>query len=101
MNLYLISQSKNTDYDTYDSAVVCAESETQAKLMHPNSSILYDEERKQYYYESVSGKHYYDEDNPAYMDGWAAPEYVQVKWIGVATLDFQSPCVICASFNAG
>ena len=32
MKLYLISQSKNDDYDTYDSAVVCAESEEEAKL---------------------------------------------------------------------
>ena len=35
MNLYLISQTENEDYDTYDSAVVCAETETQARRIHP------------------------------------------------------------------
>lgn len=31
MNLYLISQDVNNDYDTYDSAVVAAESEEEAR----------------------------------------------------------------------
>ena len=37
MNLYLISQNHNNDYDTYDSAVVVAESAESAKRMHPSS----------------------------------------------------------------
>jgi len=35
MNLYLISQDVNDGYDTYDSAVVCSESESDARMMHP------------------------------------------------------------------
>lgn len=35
MNLYLISQSQWTGYDTFDSAVVVAESEDAARDMHP------------------------------------------------------------------
>jgi len=34
LNLYLISQKINTDYDTYDSAVVCAPDEITAKNMN-------------------------------------------------------------------
>ena len=35
MKLYLISQSTNQEYDTYDSAVVAAETEDDARNMHP------------------------------------------------------------------
>lgn len=35
MNLYRISQTVNNDYDTYDSAVVCAADEAAAKAIHP------------------------------------------------------------------
>jgi hypothetical protein len=35
MNLYLISQNVNNDYDTYDAAVVAANSEDEARLIHP------------------------------------------------------------------
>lgn len=36
MNLYLISQEENDDWDTYDMCVVCAETEEEAKAMHPD-----------------------------------------------------------------
>ena len=35
MNLYLISQNRNNGYDTYDSAVVAAESEEKARMIRP------------------------------------------------------------------
>ncbi len=35
MKLFLISQSANNGYDTYDSAVVCAETEDEARHIHP------------------------------------------------------------------
>lgn len=35
MNLYRISQEENQKYDTYDSAVVAADSSDIAKLIHP------------------------------------------------------------------
>jgi hypothetical protein len=35
MKLFLISQSENHDYDAYDSAVVCALTESDARHMHP------------------------------------------------------------------
>lgn len=36
MNLYLISQSQNNYFDTYDSAVVCAPDEDTARWTHPD-----------------------------------------------------------------
>ena len=35
MNLYKISQSANNDYDTYDSAIVAAENEEEARKINP------------------------------------------------------------------
>ena len=35
MELYLISQNVNSDYDTYDSAVVSAENPEKARMVHP------------------------------------------------------------------
>ena len=35
MKLWHISQSTNDDYDTFDSAVVAAETQAEAKHMHP------------------------------------------------------------------
>ena len=36
MNLYLISQTENNDYDTYSDAVVAAKSAKTAKQIHPS-----------------------------------------------------------------
>ncbi len=80
MNIYLISQSENNNYDTYDSAVVIAESEDKAKIMHPSGKMDWD--GKSAYY------------------SWADSSNVAVKLIGNANDDEES-AIICASFNAG
>ena len=36
MNLYKISQTDNDDYNTFDSAIVCAVSEYDAKTINPD-----------------------------------------------------------------
>ena len=82
MNLYLISQNHNNDYDTYDSAVVVAESAESAKRMHPSSGQL---DVKQTMFS---------------RNDWANPEYVEVVYLGKADI-IDGRKVICASFNAG
>ena len=37
MNLYLLTQYTNDNYDTYDSCVVCAENPKEAKKIHPGN----------------------------------------------------------------
>jgi hypothetical protein len=81
LNLYLLSQGQNNDYDTYDSCVVAARTEEEARRIHP------------------------DGDNPELWTKryptWAScPENVAVELIGVAT-DRIFTGVMCASFNAG
>ena len=74
MNLYLISQNVNNGYDTYNSAVVCAENEPDAASIHPGGT-------------------------QPWGDTWADPERVKVKLIGTA-IDIERG-VVLASFNAG
>jgi len=72
-NLYHISQDRYRGYGTYDSAVVVANTEAEAQAMSPS---VY-----------------------AGMSGWCSPQYVKVRYIGIANPGEQG--VICASFNAG
>jgi hypothetical protein len=79
MNLYLISQDTNNNYDTYDSAVVAAETEEKARGTHPSR-------------QNWDGK-------TSNFDDWVSVDKVIVKLIGIAQTDKAG--VICASFNAG
>lgn len=40
MKIYLLEQNVNNDYDTYDSCVVCAETEEDAKTIHPDGDMF-------------------------------------------------------------
>ena len=78
MKLYLISQRKNTGYDTYDSAVVAAQDEAAAKHINPHGDWA-------------------DKHN----SGWCtSPKHVTAVYIGEAAESVKIG-VVCASFNAG
>lgn len=85
MKLYFISQSDNNGYDTYDSAVVAAESEMKAAKIHPGSD-----------------KEYFNAHSDwGIYGGWAnSYKSVDVVYIGEAAPNMESG-VILASFNAG
>ena len=77
--LYKISQEDNNDYDTYDSAIVCSESEDYERNIHPDGTINFD-----------IGEY----------STWTHKENVKVEYIGIA--DDSIPIgVVLASFNAG
>ena len=82
MNIYKISQTENTDYDTYDSAVVAAPDETVARNMNPRDGSMMTDEEWTYHYSA-----------------WcSSPESVQVEYIGDT---YRPQGLILASFNAG
>lgn len=87
MNIYKISQGVNNDYDTYDSAIVCAENEEEAKKIHPRGEYDYKEKNDDIKEEENYGS-------------WAKKEFVEVEYIGVAKEGLEKG-VIVASFNAG
>lgn len=76
MNLYLISQDQVTGNDTFDSAVVVAASEDDARQIHP---------------------YFLKWDSDVWCTG---PEHVEVKYLGAADHHLKRG-VICASLNAG
>lgn len=83
MNIYLISQNINTDYDSYDSAVVVAKSEEDARMIHPSQNEW--------------------DGEVAMFESWAAAKDVKVEFL--ATLpegsEYKEGDLICSSFNAG
>jgi hypothetical protein len=84
MKLFRLHQNINTGYDTYDSAVVVADSAEEAQKIHPNGA---------------SG------DFSMY-DSWVSrPDLVTLTYLGEVVGepddDIYPGAVICASFNAG
>jgi hypothetical protein len=77
VKLWVISQDVNDGYDTYDSAVVAAETEDEARGIYPGGSLL-----------------------SWVVRDWTTPENVTVRYIGEAAADVV-PGVVIASFNAG
>lgn len=90
MNLYHISQTAVRGYDTYSDAVVAAESEEAARLIHPDDSPMGEIKHK------WDGEHWND-----YGDAtWSRPDRVNVMLLGTAIPSLTAG-VICASFHAG
>lgn len=88
MNLYLLRQNTNNDYDTYDSVIVAAENEEEARKIHPSP-----------YQDSVTGIPWYE--LPIKYSDWAYKlDQVKVTFIGIAK-EGTDKGVILASFNAG
>lgn len=78
--LWKLEQDENDGYDTYDSAVVCAVSEAEARKIYPGK------------YGDWGGNY----------GPWAdSPDQVTVTKIGVADPKLEPGTVICASYNAG
>jgi len=76
MNLYLLTQDTNNDWDTFDSCVVVASSIEEARLITPDGSPFTD-----------------------HWPSWAlSPDDVTVTLIGSA--EPTNKLVLCASFNA-
>jgi hypothetical protein len=96
MNIYIISQSENTDWDTHDSAVVIAKSEQQARLIHPYGHVWSGGKKCWVYPET---------GEEAFNSTWTTPNYVKAQLVGIATKRIaraaETNPVILASFNAG
>jgi hypothetical protein len=92
MNLYKIEQSANTGYDTYDSAIVAAENETEARYTDPGGCLFWHAEKG---WARPDGNHSY-----AMAGTWTTPDNVTATLIGKA-VEGTPRGVILASFNAG
>jgi hypothetical protein len=105
MKLYKIFQNINNGYDTYDSAIVCAENEEEAKRIHPRNpwpnpdNVFYNEEKKEFWaLKARTGEPYLFEDN---YSGWINDlSQIKVELLGEAEKSLVKG-VILSSFNAG
>jgi hypothetical protein len=100
MNLYLLTQNENTGYDTYDSLVVIADTEEEARYIVPGAFTPTKRwsNLEPYYQENLFKVNY---------GPWTHPDNVKVTFLGPcclalvhkaeATEDF----IVCQSFNAG
>jgi len=109
MNIYLLSQSENTGYDTFNSCVVIATNENDARELHPlaeEEDIIINNNR--WYIEDESEKKFFPciDDRIEYLSechGWTTYDTrhnVTVKKIGVAELGAVKS-VVLASYRAG
>jgi hypothetical protein len=97
MFLYLIERPNDTNYDEYESAVVVANTEDEARNTHPSDgyefvTVSKDEETRSAWIA----------DSPAGLivdDAWIDPRDVKVTLLGVA--HDKTPRVVCSSYNAG
>lgn len=96
MKLWLISQDVNNNYDTYDSAVVAAETEDEARNIYPCD---WDNNPKRWNGSKWVG---YLEDGRVLGCGsgsWTSPDNVSVQFLADG---YEGPAgTVLASFNAG
>lgn len=84
LRLYLLNDPSNIGYDEFDSAVVAACNEAEARKIHPD------------------GKSTWDDEKEIWGDGWSTWlhfENVECKYLGEAAEGIEKG-VICSSFNA-
>lgn len=79
MKLWLLSQEERASYDTYDSCVVAAETEEEAKDTTPDGFPF---------------------SQKSYANWASSPANVRCEYLGEARPDHPAG-VVCASFNAG
>lgn len=98
MKLWLISQNEENGYDTYDSAVVAAETELEAKRTHPSDYHVYSEEFNDWGFQMSDGR----VERQRYHSGDWCRRYqdVRCEYLGEAR-EGHPAGVICSSFNAG
>lgn len=99
MKLYLISQDKLDGYDTYDSAVVAAKDEFDARTIHPSMFVTHHRNGK--WMGTYSGGQNIGGEYVNESSDWVRfsdIDCIIVEYLGTTK---KERGVICASFNAG
>jgi len=95
LKLYKISQDIHRGYDVYDSAVVCAEDEKEARYTSPGHIFDYTWNEKEERWINLK----YPNSRGIHKD-WTTPDNVKVRLIGIAEPSIKKGVVV-ASDNAG
>ena len=94
MNLYLLTQTKNNGYDTYDSMVIAANSEEDAKHLRFVRTHLYSKHVFDVRSKPVWRDYYQTDFN---YDDWSLNPTITLLAIDALVEEG----IVCASFNAG
>ncbi len=94
MNLYLLEQNTNSGYDTYDSCVVAAKNEAEARKVNPGGFRIW--KKGKWYMQFSDGGEDPDKDH-TWVDDL---DLIKVTFLGIAEPKIMSG-VICSSFHAG
>lgn len=94
MKLYKISQDLNNDYDTYDSAIVAANSIDDARTIHPENEPQWGKQTKEEYVR----RGYYPGDRE--WIPFSDIDKINVEYIGTAAKGTKRG-VILSSYNSG
>lgn len=87
--LYLVKRTDNVTWDEYDSFVVCAESEDEARRVYPGGGMFFEDDM------SEQSKRYF-------KWGWTDKiKTLEIICVGLASVSLKNRQVICASYNAG
>lgn len=97
MKLYKLTQNENTGYDTYDSAVVAAENEDDAKKNHPSRHYRWSDTNDCWMFQYSDGT---EEKYERRYSDWTHIRHIKAEYIGEAK-EGTKKGVILASFNAG
>ena len=95
MKLYLITQNIENGYDTYDSAVVAAESPEDARKIHPSEFVTHVTNNKWHGTYTKGGE--YENETSCWVN-YSEIGQVQTEYLGETERDRG---VVLASFNAG
>ena len=100
LNLYLISQTANNGYDTFDSAVVAARDEEDARSIHPKLPMWPDFHLPTVTKTASEAKE--EEEKKGYNSDntWTTRENVKVRFLGIGSAGIERG-VVCASYHAG
>ena len=99
MKLWLISQDVNSGYDTYDSAVVAADTSDDARRVSPSGQYKWSDADGCWMFEHSDGRKGLAKNG--HQTDWVSDiTLVKVREIGHACGDVSSGLVL-ASFNAG
>lgn len=97
MKLWLISQNVNNNWDTYDSAVVAADTEEDARNIYPDN---WDSDLNKRW-NGTKWLRYFDDGRVLEYSSrsWTSPDNVSVKFLADG---YDGPAgTVLASFNAG
>lgn len=98
--LWKLSQEGNYEYDSYDSAIVAANSPEEARRIHPARYSDTDEQINYWDDEDECWRSVID-DEREYPCRWVSIDQIKVVCVGKAAAHIEHGTVICSSFNAG